>query len=153
MKTNYHNHPILFLSIARELQSLAGNDKSGQLARFRQLYGEFRVFLHRNHYLLMLLKRHIIVLSSHDIAKYDQEQVTEIKKMCEEVSSERLRGPSNFLDFGLLGISDTEEDSRNLFNWLTQETPVTSPSMSRCSTCSTSSTLGTRATAASSCAT
>ena len=90
----------VFHSIARELQSLAGNDKSGQLARFRQLYGEFRVFLHRNHYLLMLLKRHIIVLSSHDIAKYDQEQVAEIKKMCEEVSSERMRGPSNFPDFG-----------------------------------------------------
>ena len=100
----------VFHSIARELQSLAGNDKSGQLARFRQLYGEFRVFLHRNHYLLMLLKRHIIVLSSHDIAKYDQEQVAEIKKMCEEVSSkERLIGASAFR-------IRTEEDSRNLFN-------------------------------------
>ena len=76
-------------SIARDLQSLAERDKSGQLARFRELYGQFNVFLHRNHYLLMLLKRHIIVLSSHDIAKCDADQVTEIKKMCEEVSSSR----------------------------------------------------------------
>ena len=80
----YENTP--FPSIARELQSLAERDKSGQLARFRQLYGQFRVFLHRNHYLLMLLKRHIVVLGSHDIAKCDAGQVAEIKKMCEEVS-------------------------------------------------------------------
>jgi hypothetical protein len=60
-------------------------EKKTQLDRFREMYDQFKVFLHRNHYLLLLLKRHIIVLNSDDLATQEMEQVEDIKKMCEEV--------------------------------------------------------------------
>ena len=48
------------------------------------LFGPLPLYSRRH--ISMLLKRHIIVLSSNDIAKCDADQVAEIKKMCEEVS-------------------------------------------------------------------
>ncbi len=63
------------------------------------MYDEFRLFLHRNHYLLLLLKRHIIVLSAADLAQDDMEKVSEIKSMCEEASTSNIQ-PNPCFDLG-----------------------------------------------------
>ena len=97
---------IIFDSIARQLQELSDSPSSGEeggvasedegvaekgrraagLPEFRSLYESFLPILHKNHYLLLLLKRHIIVLSSESFREMGIPQLKEIKEMCEEVS-------------------------------------------------------------------
>lgn len=73
MKPQLVSKEKICFSIAKELQSLAGDRRN--LSKFRELYSEFRKVLHANHYLLLLLKRHIVVLSSGDFQDMDMEQL------------------------------------------------------------------------------
>jgi len=43
------------------------------------------VFLHRHHYLMLLLKRHLTGLQSKDILNMSEEKLNQMKKFCEEI--------------------------------------------------------------------
>ncbi len=70
--------------LAKEIQQVSS---SKDLAAFRRLLAEHRCLLHQNHYLLMLLKRHIVILiAAGALADLTLAELREVKNMCEEVS-------------------------------------------------------------------
>ena len=60
-------------------------DDQNDLDRFQSLYERHSSILHKNHYLLLLLKRHIIVLSSPHVAKMSLEELDKLQQLSEEV--------------------------------------------------------------------
>lgn len=75
---------ILYLEngIAKELQEV---EDQNDLDKFQTLYEQYKHILHKNHYLLLLLKRHIIILSSSQFINLTIDELKKIQHLCEEV--------------------------------------------------------------------
>jgi hypothetical protein len=72
-------------SIARELQKV---EDQKDLTKFEALYEQYKTILHCHHYLLLLLKRHIIVLSSPSFGQMSVEELRKMKQLCHEVRTD-----------------------------------------------------------------
>ena len=83
------------VSLAGELQRVSDR---GDVSSFRSLLSEHLLLLHPNHYLLLLLKRHIVVLTSDQFRDMTVNELQEIKAMCEEVQ-ETVCNLKQFLNF------------------------------------------------------
>ena len=68
--------------IAKELQKV---EDQNDLEKFKKLFEQYRQILHPNHYLIILLKRHIIGLTAPNFVKLDIPELTDIQQMCDEV--------------------------------------------------------------------
>lgn len=71
--------------IARELKEAEGQKDIGII---EEILAKFQTVLHSNHFLLILLKRHIIALGCEKLSEFELDQLQKFQSLCEEVTEQ-----------------------------------------------------------------
>ena len=70
----------------RVANEMRGIDDQENASKFQELLAKYSSLLHPQHYLMILLKRHLLVLLSSRFTELEMEELLGAKKLCDDVS-------------------------------------------------------------------